>query len=157
MSEHKESKRIIKLITKNEAVTYSAKVEVDTYEVFCKVITEVAEACPSVHVILAGCPDKAKELWVGVSIGTAQQEKLKNEWLPYSLTCISQGDLASENRIEARADLLQMTALHFTSESEAFPFKLVDQVLAVGSGFLRSHGLVEEEEDEHEYNFDDIE
>lgn len=62
---------------------------------------------------------------------------------------------AGENFQDASTDVC-CVSLTYEEKSDQSPFKLVDQVFACSTAYLKRVGVYKEEEEEYEYGFDDI-
>lgn len=163
----KETDRIVKEIMKNGAPTYRAQIAVANFEEFRTCATNVAQKCPDVSVMFGTFVGDA--IYFAVAVSPTVPADVKNQWLSKSLDIVSAEQLATvpkENRTKDNAEIVddilspdttvRVARLVLTAKCELTSEKLLDQIFGVASAFAKKSGLVPEEEDEKEYNFDDI-
>jgi hypothetical protein len=163
----KETDRIVKEILKNGAPTYRATVAVTNFEDFRICVTNVAQKCPAVSVMFGTFVGEA--IYFALAVAPSVPADVKNQWLSKSLDIVSAQQLAlvpKENRTKDNAEIVDNiwipnTTVHvarlvLTAKCELTTEKLLDQIFGVASAFAKKSGLVPEEEEEKEYNFDDI-
>ena len=166
---HKETKRIVGAIKKGGTPTYSSKVNVGAWKTFNKIVTELSqqEGCYDTVVIIGATVERSVKfpqekvegdrhvtehfLYLAVMIPSNHAE-LKDKLLAH----ITVGIDAESTSTEMGDGLIQLTELKFSEATEQSPFKVIDQVLATATAFLKKEGIIEEEEEEYEFGFDDI-
>ena len=162
----KETDRIVKEILKNGAPTYRAQIAVANFEDFRVCATNVAQKCPTVSVMFGTFVGDA--IYFAVAVSPTVPANVKTQWLSKSLDIVSAEQLATvpkENRTRDNAEIVDNiwinTNVHaarlvLTAKCELTTEKLLDQIFGVASTFAKKSGLVPEDEEEKEYNFDDI-
>lgn len=149
---HKESRRIVAAIKKAGTPNYNAQVNVGDFVTFVTIASEVSRECHATFVMLGATVDRNLYL---ATIAPADKGNNADPWMQGSVT-----SLLSDNTVQTVSSTISpyiaLRNLAFSAESEQSPFKAIDQVFSLGSMWLKRNGLVEEEEEEHEYGFDDI-
>lgn len=146
---HKESKRITSAIKKAETPYFTSKVNVGKFTTFETITSEVAATCPETFIILGAIFDR--HLYVAFIVPADKNDQLASKWIVDSTAVI---DVIPN--FAGPSSFVRLGDLEFPEESSNTPFKAIDQVFATGSAWLRKNDLIEEEEEEHEYGFDDI-
>lgn len=154
---HKEAKRVISAIQKGGTATFASKLNVGGWKKFDLIVTQVAERCPETAIML-GAPVN-RSLYIAVIIpqksDKAELAKAQQSWLTKSVSNVLTGAKQLKN-IEKNEGSVQLLELDYNEAPEQSPFKLIDQVFGEGTAFLKKAGIIEEEDEEYEFGFDDI-
>lgn len=147
---HKESKRIIAAVKKAGTPNYSSQVNVGKFSTFETIVAEVAAAqeCATTFIMLGAI--EGDNLWLATSLPSTTDTNIAPEWLADSISGLNATKTINGTYF------IRIGALEFAKDSSDTPFKAIDQAFSLGSAWLRKKGLVVEEEEEHEYGFDDI-
>ena len=160
---NEEAERIAKLIEINQVDNYITKLNA-TEEELGKCALELSKRCPTkVLMLLAITPieatDKNPSMFIQVVIPD-RASKLLEQWLCLSIASVSAGCLSEVVRDVAETapqTTRKSAAMTYPAQSEQSPIKLVEVVIGNAFAFLKKAGLYVEPEEEHEYDFDDIE
>lgn len=150
---HKESKRVIAAVKKAGTPYFTSPVNVGKFDTFQTIAAEVATApeCKDTFVMLCAVLEEQRRLYVATIVPADKNDQLSSKWIVDSTATL---DVIPN--FAGPSVFVRLGDLEFSADSKDTPFKAIDQVFATGSAWLRSKGLVVEEEEEHEYGWDDI-
>ncbi len=155
---HKESKRIISAIRKNEQGSFYSQVVTEDWKTFETITSEISSAHLNCCIMIGAMVESKRRLFIALMGPTSGPEWIKESTKSFSPTTTT---ITMQQLTEFRNGLEPSSAflvdIYFDENSEETPFKAIDQVFAASAAHLRKVGLVAEEEEEYEYGFDDIE
>lgn len=150
-----EADRLIKLIRKNDTPNLAALVQVGgDYPLFLHSVTRISTECPSTFVILAAFTDNTVMLATIVPPG--DRVGLVDDWFAAASNSLI-FDPMWKNDAHSPDGSGYIAAVWGVLGFQQSPEKFADQVLGIGTHFLKQSGwLPAEEEEEKEYTFDDL-
>lgn len=144
-----------------DAETFCDRVTVKNRKEMTKCAHDVAKKCPA-KVILLVAPieenNAAGELIVAAII-PANAPSLLGTWLRACTLSALSGSATTQFLAEQSdaGPTIEYCEITYVPNSEKFPLKIADEVIANSFAFLKKSGVYKEVEEEKEYDFDDIE
>lgn len=148
----KQAQSLVKTIRSNKSTVYCARVDADSVQGVNEIATTVAAECPETILLLYSTPNNTTLLVV-----QWWSTHLRNKYSDWTALNMNGVEYAKLSYTQADDGSMQSYAYTFAANAERDAYKVADQMSGNAMAQLRKWQLLADEEDEHEYNFDDVE